>query len=654
MALEHFSRALRAFSLAGESSTAMARREPPPLLRLRTEEEEAAELRYLVNQLREDRPMTGLRLLNANKLVQQVLDSLDIESGWRSLQDVRTFVAGLLPGTATAAQQHSSFRCTQTSSALRIESIDPFVPEDDLAEALYRDRSEQEFVACVMQLCHQNRAASRDFSPEDELALEQAYRLLDRGVRLPRNFLPILHSPDRTYPTYLSFADPGEGHLAVTVRDASLLEGLIVHVEYIDRDNVENKELVEAYRLPAVRNAARVRLHVGSAAPVTAFIGRPVFEGNNYDLGLLKAGHTMASVCSAMFSHGVADCKIAMDYMSARQAVDFMHVVAGNVVRNPVTQRLSAAFNINNPIVNDLGSRGAAPTVSDRFAIAELAVRLTAKGRFNKVAWDGASNGPSEPIVGTQLTRTQLLTVVHAAHERGLETYISAGMDGGHMRDAVCIGVGGVGIGTKLHFRDEVTKAIGEIDPKKVRDALDIRKKAAASAEGLAAAQLARLDWRYFERTLPPNANAIRSQLFEAISFVLDMMDRPSAFKNIPESTLDNLKRRTADAEAALADSQERVISSDAERSRKTGVPSKVDRVESTKPSRATIRSTELVEAWGRRALAASASAGGITGNGLLSPAVLNSIKTFLDLGDRDGLRRLYLTFTGHGTSESD
>jgi hypothetical protein len=646
MALSLFARALRALSLSDDSGAATVRREPPPLLRLRTEEEEAAALRALVNRLREDRPMVRLRLAGANKLVQQVLDSPDVDSAWGSLQDVRAFIATLSSGSTASAPPDSSFQSVRRNGVLRIESIASFAPGQDLADALERDLAEQRFVASVMQLCQDYRSARRsEFSPDDELAVERAYRLLDEGVRLPRNFLPILHTAGRTAPTYLSFADPGEGHLAVTVRDADLLDGLIVHVEYIDRDNVENKELVEAYRLPAVRNAARVRLHVGGAAPVTAFIGRPVFEGNNYDLGLLKAGHTMASVCSAMFSHGVADCKIAMDRMTARQAVDFMRVVAGNVVRNPVKQRLSAAFNINTPIVNDLISRGAPQTVTDPAAIAELAATLAHEGKFNKVAWDGASNGPSKPIIG-QLSRAQLLKVAHAAHEYGLETYISAGMEAHHMRDAVFLGIGGVGIGTSLHFRDEVTGAIGEIDPAKVRAALDFRKKASESVEGIAAAQLARLDWRYAEETLTPQAEKVRHLLFDALSQVCRVLDGAAGVKNVPDSAIEMLKRLSAEAQEALSPPKAPAAPADATRSRylSFAVPLEADTgAELAKPGRLALRSDDLVEEWARRALAASEAAAGARSLGLMDPEMVEHIRTLLQAGDRDGLRLLYL-----------
>ena len=73
--------------------------------------------------------------------------------------------------------------------------------------------------------------------------------------------------------------DPGPGNIKVTCQDPELMKGVVVHTEHIDRGKIKDKSLVEAYRIPAHINAAKVRLHVGADAPCCAFIGRPVFEG---------------------------------------------------------------------------------------------------------------------------------------------------------------------------------------------------------------------------------------------------------------------------------------------------------------------------------------------------------------------------------------
>ena len=77
--------------------------------------------------------------------------------------------------------------------------------------------------------------------------------------------------------------DPGPGNIKVTCQDPELMKGVVVHTEHIDRGDIKDKSLVEAYRIPAHVNAAKVRLHVGADAPCCAFIGRPVFEGVGHE-----------------------------------------------------------------------------------------------------------------------------------------------------------------------------------------------------------------------------------------------------------------------------------------------------------------------------------------------------------------------------------
>ena len=86
-----------------------------------------------------------------------------------------------------------------------------------------------------------------------------------------------------------------------------------------------------------------------------------------------------------------------------------------------------------------------------------------------------------------------LIDFVHRAHEKGLETYISAGMDASNIGDAVRIGIGGVGMGIRLH-EDNQVKEITHIK----RDALEVlrkRNEAMTETAGKSAALLAKLDW---------------------------------------------------------------------------------------------------------------------------------------------------------------
>lgn len=363
--------------------------------------------------------------------------------------------------------------------------------------------SPQRFLAAVMQMCnfHREQAVNKTFClpPTDALALERGVQLLELGIQPPRIFSPIQTSIRRPYGTYLSFADPGPGHLEVTVRDLKLLQGTIVHIEYIDRGTIAEKSLTEAYRIPSIRHVARIRLMVGESSPCTVYIGRPTFESKRFENDIIKSAHTIAAACSAMFGMGIADCKVAMDGMTASEAVQFMKAVAGNTIRDRFTQRLSAAFNLNSDLEDDRIA-GQNPVKLDRgLATAQVAIRLTRDGHFDKVTWDGAGDGESKPLVPDQLKVHELLELVHSAHENGLETYISAGMDANNMRLVTGVGVGGVGIGTKLHNRAPVTNAIGRVNPAAVLRVLQNRNEAANQPAGIAAVRLAQLDWLFYE-----------------------------------------------------------------------------------------------------------------------------------------------------------
>jgi hypothetical protein len=488
---------VRRFTLGGASGT-VVRREPPKLLAWGDAETRADEIRALVAAARENDARAWSKLTVVNGLVQRVLDAPT--AALAGLFSELERLAGTWGSTAAEpgdVEAKSSFVATGERGGFAA-TVD-IEHDGQTLDRLRREREDQEFLAAVARMSAERRASNSPLTPRDEAVVERAYQLIDRGARVPVGFQSVRTDARRPHQTYLSFADPGDGHLEVTVRDDTLLRGLIVHIEYIDRDGVNDKSLVEAYRLPALRNAARVRLNVGDAAPCTAFIGRPIFEGGNFELGLLKAVHTTAGVCSAMFAVGVADCKVAMDGMTAAQCARFMRAVAGNVVRNPLLQRLSAAFNINATLRDDRDGRRP-HDVTGPLAVANLGIDLARAGRFNKVAWDGASDvQPSRPIIG-QLSRVELFGLVHRAHGLGLETYISAGMRARHMADAAFTGVGGVGIGTSLHFRDARSNAIGEIDPRLVLETLAVRDRAAATTAGRAAAALAQLDWAHARR----------------------------------------------------------------------------------------------------------------------------------------------------------
>lgn len=401
-------------------------------------------------------------------------------------------------------------------------------PDGSPASAVAADRDDQAFIAATANMIAEARRKSRDLTQDERVAIAAAYRLLDRGVQIPTAYRGIGVYGMRRHQTSLSLANPGEGHVTVTCAHTDLMDGTIIHIEHIDRDGVSDREKIEPYRLPAALNAARVRLHAGAAAPCTAYVGRPIFENGvakrsgqemlvslDFDHDLLKSVHTVASACTCMYMNGVSDCKIAIERMSYRQAVEFMRAVAGNVVRDPTRQYLSAAFNINLPIWDDRTGEG--QVISDRREIAELGIELAKDGRFDKVTWDGASNQvPSIPII-EQLPFSHWVELVHKAHEMGLETYISAGLVPSHMRPCVFTGVDGVGIGTSLHYRHPQTNAIGQLKPEAIREVLRVRDAAAREILGRGAYLLAYWDRLYFEGVLESALDEKREALFVSL-----------------------------------------------------------------------------------------------------------------------------------------
>ncbi len=110
--------------------------------------------------------------------------------------------------------------------------------------------------------------------------------------------------------------------------------------------------------------------------------------------------------------------------------------------------------------------------------------------------------GHAKPILVGQLKRVELLSLVHSAHEKGLETYISAGMQPEHMRDATYTEVGAVGIGTSLHHRSK-DGIIGQVDAVALRKVLEVRKGGIERVPAILASDLAHLIGSITEAFLP-------------------------------------------------------------------------------------------------------------------------------------------------------
>lgn len=549
VSLEEAKRQLQRAIEKAESTAAggFVRRVPPPLLSRHTLAEIVQDIAKLAVEAIAKYPMLEATATRTADLAQAMLEAPTAE---RLLSEYRNLLA-LYELRREGRGAQNQFDVDVESdlivfSAMGVQGHPDGVPDRQLRA----DQEDIAFIAAVSNLLAVSRDEGRTLTTDEHSAVLAAYSLLDRGVQLPTSFKGIGIYGLRPQQTCLSVANPGDGHIQVTCTSVRLLEGTVVHIEHIDRDGIKDRELLEPYRLPAAVNAARVRLHAGAAAPCTAYIGRPVFESRDVKRDLLKSVHMTASACTAMFMNGIADCKIGIERMTATEAVVFMRAVAGNVVRDPTRQYLSAAFNINLPFVDDRD--GQATEVRGKRQIAELSIELVRAGRFDKVTWDGSSNKePSDPFV-TQVSHADLVDLVHRAHEAGLETYISAGMQPVHMRACVHMGVDGVGIGTSLHDYNASTGLRGQLKAERVREVLDIRDEAALEPMGRGAALLARLDRIFFEGSLPASLDenrlrlhgALRSMDSAAVLSMVESIRLPEALEPGPDHPVLEQARR--------------------------------------------------------------------------------------------------------------
>ena len=472
----------------------------------------------ILTDLTGDRTRGGLRLLEAYNSVMEI--------------DARF-------GEATGADSGDLCRLSADDTYVYFFVTSAGVQEledgrDDPERRAWQDRAAAtRFVASVAKLLQKIRGAGRKPNAAEAGLVRAAYEVLGHGTAVAIPYQSLGVPGFKPIQTWLFLTDPGEGHLQVTCHRKDLFEkgGAAVHIEHIDRDEEElipkpavpksprTLEL-EAYRLPAPINVAKVRLHIGPDAPSTAFIGRPVFENRNpdaatppdlrlaYRLDRLKSAHMTAATCTAMYLNGVAECKIAIERMTAADAVDFMRAVAGNVFRDRYRQYLSAAFNIFRPIYDDFSKPDRAVVVDDPRLVCQLGIKLAAAGGFDKVTWDGAhpTRFPSLPILARWeeplLDHEFWVRMVHEAHLHGLTTYVSAGLEPQHMPRAVYAALDGVGIGVKLHYFDKPTKRTGDFDPEVMTEVLDTARKAQATTLGRAAKILARLGRMKYEGIL--------------------------------------------------------------------------------------------------------------------------------------------------------
>ncbi len=398
------------------------------------------------------------------------------------------------------------------------EGLDVFAP----ASGQSRQSADEDFLAEISQLIANHRDVEDDPTTDELIAIQAAYWLLDRGVHIPGAYPIWGTSGFRDVQTYASITDPGEGHLAGTTRDVRYLRGVIVHVEHLERGGGFTREEMEPYRVPSARTVARVRLHVGRGAPTSSYLGRPLFEGTIAN-SQIKTGRTFAAAASALLADNLAEVKLAVEGLSADEAITLLATLSRETRRDPHTQVLSAAFNINSPILDDrqetIRQFGRAVWRTTPEEIGLLGIAITRGGGFGKVTWDGTSNTYPSSCVITQLTMPVALTLVHRAHEVGLLTYFSAGFRLAEVPLAVYTGVDGIGLGGAqiLRYMDVESGYHGPFIHDNIGEILAVRDGAEATDRGRAAALLARLDRLYFEGSLLSSDDDIRRLLFEAL-----------------------------------------------------------------------------------------------------------------------------------------
>ena len=411
-----------------------------------------------------------------------------------------------------------------TSSSSRAHSI---FTDDGLDVYVHIDhdrymRPEQDFLAAASELIAYRRDRNDNLTVDERIAVRAAYWLLDQGVHIPGKYPIWGTSGFRDVQTYASISDPGEGHLAGTTRYPGYLRGVIVHVEHLERGVSRSREELEPYRIPSPRTVARVRLHAGEAAPTSSYIGRPLLDGTVND-SLIKTSRTFAAAASSLLSDGLAEVKFSVERLTASEAVRLLSSLAREVRRDRHAQVLSAAFNINTPVLDDreetVRARGGAVQAATAEEIGLLGIEIAAQAGLDKVTWDGTADTYPSRCITDQLGGPLALTLVHRAHEVGLLTYFSAGFRFANIPDAVVTAVDGIGIGGAqiLRLMDKNTGNHGPFLPDNINRILAIRDQAADTPAGRGARLLARMDRLHFEGTLGVDDEPTRVALFEAL-----------------------------------------------------------------------------------------------------------------------------------------
>lgn len=417
-------------------------------------------------------------------------------------------------------------------------------------------------IMAVTQLAQTLRNERRQPTPTEYLGFQMAYHGLSSGALVHQGNARCLGTPGfRPYTqTYMSLTDPGDGHVLGTTKCNDWMKGAIVHVEHLERPNHLPREKIESYRIPSILDFSKVRLHVGSQAPTTYFVGRRVKDSGNFSEDFLKLVNITAASATAAFYQGAAECKVSMEGLSTSQAVQYMQALRGQIQRNK-KQFLSAAWNLNQVVTDDF-ELGEPKVLKDRMSIALRAIDVTYYGGFNKITWDGASDTYPSKCIMYQFTVPEALTVVHEAHIRGLVTYFSAGFKFNEIKLAVMAGVDGIGIGGAqvLRFMDSQTGMHGPYMEENIPRILKSRDDAAKSVQGRAVHILARLDTMYFEGSISADQDRLRRELFTELlnenhtrtEYLLQLLRPVSKMADEGNSPLLGVAKRLIDADSPM------------------------------------------------------------------------------------------------------
>ena len=361
-----------------------------------------------------------------------------------------------------------------------------------------RRKIENDILAATIAI-KRARFERRSFTLDERRLIAHAERHVRCGAPPPARFAPIGRAGRRPRRTMLSLADPGKGHLRVTLRNADLLDGVVVHHEVIMRGESQADPGLACppYRMIDIRQNGLIRLHATDDVPVSVYCGHPGYQlpalhgtstsdwavARAYEANPLTPCHMAAAAASAAFANGVADVKFNLDGLTASQAIDLMTRVRRAVDRDR-RQTLSSQFSLCVPIIDDrqvVRADGRYPeSASEPAAIAALSIEITRAGGWDRVTLDSASKElPSIPLVDL-LGVDALARWVRCAHEAGLETYISGGMKASHIESAVRAGVDGVGIGFWIHRVGRAPGMPGALDIRRVREAIRLRNEAEA------------------------------------------------------------------------------------------------------------------------------------------------------------------------------